>query len=69
MLVELAGSSERGLAATGYDPDELDALLFDLEQRLEFAPDEETAALDRLAPRPKATCPKCGHQFTWDEQT
>jgi ParB-like chromosome segregation protein Spo0J len=48
------------LAGTGYDGDDLDELLADLNPN--FLPtDEEPPRLDRKAP---VTCPECGHEFT-----
>ena len=48
------------LAGTGYDGDDLDDLLAELNPN--FLPtDEEPPRLDQKAP---VTCPECGHEFT-----
>ncbi len=72
-LTELSGWDDSGLAATlkdlatdsvldgvGYDTDDLDALLNDLNPN--FMPtDEEPPRLDQKAP---IICPNCSHEFT-----
>ncbi len=58
LLKELA--DDGGLEGSGYDNDDLDELLADLNPN--FMPtDEEPPRLDQKAP---ITCPSCGHEFT-----
>jgi len=68
MLEELA-ATDQGLAATGYDGDDLDTLLSDLSQSLSFEPEDEAAKLDELdGTSARVTCPNCAHEFTWGER-
>ena len=59
LLTELAGSQD-GLIATGYDGDDLDTLIADLDTS-QFLPVEDTPRLDELQ---QVECPECGAQFT-----
>ncbi len=58
LLTELAHDDD--LSGTGYDGDDLDALLFELEPSFDML-DGEPPALDSVGS--KHTCPECGHEF------
>jgi len=63
LLQTLAASSE-GLLGTGYDGDDVDALLYELGLD---APNFQPVGIDeqgRLDEKAKVTCPECGHEFT-----
>jgi hypothetical protein len=57
LLQELANSDELGIEASGFDGDELDALLFDLAPHFEPVGADEQPRLDELNP---VICPHCG---------
>jgi len=59
LLLELQASDD-GLTATGYDSDDLDTLLADLDTS-GFLPVEDTPRLDELQ---QVECPACGERFT-----
>ena len=59
LLIELAGS-ELELLGTGFDRDDLDVLLYDLNTS-EFLPVDDTPRLDELQ---QVECPSCGEVFT-----
>jgi ParB-like chromosome segregation protein Spo0J len=48
------------LLGTGYDGDDLDELLANLNPSFEPVPEDEQPRLDEKA---KVTCPECGHEF------
>jgi hypothetical protein len=59
-LLKSLHESTGTLAGTGYDGDDLDDLLNEINPN--FLPtDEEPPRLDQKSP---VTCPKCGHEFT-----
>lgn len=66
LLVELATETSLGLQGTGYDPQDLERLIADLNAPLAFAPIERDALprLDQVDPKPAMRCPECGHEWT-----
>ena len=67
LLSDLAAEDEELLAATGYDADDLDALLFELQPDFSPVGADEQPALDQLEPK-IVTCPHCGMEFDAREQ-
>lgn len=62
LLVALTETPD-GLAGTGYDGDDLDTLLYDLDTS-EFLPVDDTPRLDETQ---QVECPACGETFTASE--
>jgi hypothetical protein len=63
LLSELAQSTDEGLVGTGYDTDDLDALLNEVSNPLQFDEDEFKEVGEDLATNRE--CPKCG--FKWSD--
>jgi hypothetical protein len=65
LLVELATSTERALAGTGYDAQDLERIIADLQAPLAFTPLDvsDSPRLDERAPVPMMVCPECGHSW------
>lgn len=62
LLQEIALQDKALMAATGYDGDDLDAILTELNPHFEPMPLDEQPRLDKLDPQ-WVTCPKCSHRF------
>lgn len=60
LLQDLAAQDEKLLAVTGYDQDDLDALLFELNPAFNPISEDDVARLDQKKP---VVCPHCGQEF------
>jgi hypothetical protein len=60
LLQDLAAQDEKLLTATGYDQDDLDALLFELNPAFNPISEDDVARLDQKKP---VVCPHCGEEF------
>jgi ParB-like chromosome segregation protein Spo0J len=64
LLQDLAAEDEALLEVTGYDGDDLEQLLFELNPHFEPVGIEDQPRLDQKKP---ITCPHCGQEFVPDE--